>query len=92
MPQRKTAKKELKKDEKRKALNLIKKQQIKQTIKKFKIAVQDNNLSAARQNISLVYKALDKAVAKTILHPNKAARKKSRMTKLLNSIKKASGK
>jgi small subunit ribosomal protein S20 len=39
------------------------------------------------EDLTKVYSNLDKATKKNIIHPNKAARLKSRMTKLQASIK-----
>lgn len=86
MPQRKAAKKDLRKNVKRKNRNLIAKSQLKKSIKKLKKSVQENNLNAAKENLKHVYKMLDKAATKKIVHPNKASRSKSRLTKLLKTI------
>ena len=82
MPQRKSAKKELKKTLKRKKRNLAVKSQIKKVVKKFKQALKENNTNLIAENLRLVYKTLDKAARKKIIHPNKAARKKSKLAKL----------
>jgi len=82
MPQRKSAKKELKKVLKRKKRNLAVKSQIKKVVKKFKQALKENDTNLIAENLRLVYKTLDKAARKKIIHPNKAARKKSKLAKL----------
>ncbi len=82
MPQRKSAKKELKKALKRRKRNLAVKSQIKKIVKKFKQALKENNSDLIAENLRLVYKTLDKAARKRIIHPNKAARKKSKLAKL----------
>jgi len=85
MPQRRTAKKDLRQNEKRHQRNLLTKQKIKTAIKKLKKSVSANDTSAASQLLKEVYKVLDKAAAKKTIHRNKAARKKSRLTKLVKS-------
>ena len=82
MPQRRTAKKDLRKNKKRKKRNLDIKQQIKTVIKKFKASLEEKDESQKKKALEDLYKTLDKASAKKIIHPNKAARKKSRFTKL----------
>lgn len=86
MPQRKSAKKELKKSLKRRQRNLKVKQQIKLAIKKFKKSLENKDNESARTNLKEVFKVLDKAVSKRVIHPNKAARKKSHLSKLLNHL------
>ena len=82
MPQRKTAKKDLKQNKKRRQNNLQVIQGIKGAIKKFKKAIEAKDTSASQKALTGVYKTLDKAVNKKIIHRNKAARKKSRLSKL----------
>jgi len=84
MPQRKSGKTELKKNVKRKKRNLTIKSRLKKTIKKFKKSLQDKNTESIKENIKNVYKTIDKAAAKKVIHLNSAARKKSRLTKLVN--------
>lgn len=83
MPQRKCAEKELRKNLRRRKRNLAVKKRIKDAIKKFKRALQRKEISPAQEALNLVYKTLDKAAAKRVIHPNKAARKKSRLTLLM---------
>ncbi|UCG35832.1 MAG: 30S ribosomal protein S20 [Candidatus Omnitrophota bacterium] len=87
MPQRKAAKKDLRKNLKRREKNLQIKQQIKSAIKKFKKSIESADTKTRAEALRQVYKILDKSVSKKILHANKAARKKSRLTKLLKSAK-----
>ncbi len=82
MPQRKSAKRELKKSLKRKKRNLRVKSQIKKIIKRFKQSLKENNTNLISENLRLAYKTLDKASSKKVIHPNKAARKKSKLAKL----------
>jgi len=84
MPQRKSAKTELKKNIKRKKINLAIKSRLKKTIKNFKKSLQDKNTESIKEKIKIVYKTIDKAAAKKVILPNSAARKKSRLTKLAN--------
>lgn len=86
MPQRKSALKRLRADKKRRQRNLALKNKIKQATKKFLRAIKEKNLKEAQQAQSLLYKALDKAAAKNYIHKNKAARKKSRLSKKLKLL------
>jgi len=83
MPQRKTAKKYLRQSKKRRLKNLQAKAAIKAAIKKFKKSLEKADSSAREQALKEMYKTLDKAAGKNVIHKNTAARKKSRLTKLL---------
>jgi small subunit ribosomal protein S20 len=86
MPQRKSAKKELKKSLKRRQRNLKIKQQIKIAIKKFKKSIESKDVDTSRKALQSVFKILDKSASKRVIHPNKASRKKSRLSKMLNKL------
>ena len=78
MPQRKTAKKDLKQNKKRKLRNLRVKANMKTAIKNFKKAVTAADTALSEKALKEMYKMLDKAATKKIIHKNLAARKKSR--------------
>ncbi len=86
MPQRKSGIKELRKTRKRRMHNLDIKTDLKKTIKQFLTSVNDKNTSDAQANLKLVQKKLDKAAKRNILHDNTASRRKSRFSKLLNTV------
>ena len=83
MPQRQSAKKELKKNVKRRARNLTVKTRLKKVIKSFKRTAQAKEANSTQEALKTLYKTLDKAAAQGIIHKNKAARKKSRLSKLI---------
>lgn len=83
MPQRRTAKKDLRQNKKRRQRNLKVKQSVKETIKKLKKAVGSEDASAREKALTEVYKILDKTASKKMIHRNKASRKKSRLAQLL---------
>lgn len=85
MPQRKCAKEELKKSLTRRQLNISRKRTLKEAIKAYKQAVEANNAEESRSALKKVYAALDKAAGKNVIHPRKAARKKSRLSALLDT-------
>ncbi|MFH1772175.1 MAG: 30S ribosomal protein S20 [Candidatus Omnitrophota bacterium] len=84
MPQRRSAKKELRKSEKRRKRNFTAKKAVKDTIKKLKKAIESKDTNSSRQVLKEAYSILDKKASKKIIHPNKASRKKSRLAKLVN--------
>ena len=81
MPQRKSALKSLRADKKRRSRNLFVKKKVKDAIKSFLKAVKNQDAQAAKAQLKIVYKELDKAAAKKVIHKNKASRKKSRLAK-----------
>ena len=83
MPQRRAAKKALRQNKKRRQRNLLLAQKVKAAVKKFKKAVESKDSKLGQQSLNELYKILDKAATKKVIHPNKAARKKSRLSKLL---------
>ena len=85
MPIKQSAIKELRKTKKRTSHNRAVKDGIRTALKKVAKALQSKDIEAARAAAVAAVKALDKAAAKRVIHPNKAARKKSR---LFQAIKK----
>src|SRR5436309_1560064 len=86
MPHTRSAKKNLRKAEKRRLRNRAAKRTIKTHIKRF-VAALGTSLEAAQKEYSLAAKKLDKAAARRIIHPNLAARKKSQMAQALHKKK-----
>ncbi len=87
MPQRRTGIKDLRKSLKRKLHNLDIKTDLKKTIKRFLISVNNKNLTEAAVNLKTLYKKLDKATKRNLLHKNTAARRKSSFARLLAGLK-----
>ncbi len=85
MPHTESAKKRLRQSEKRRVHNREVKRAIKLQVKQFLKAVQAGNREEMQKEFRLVAQRLDKAGARRVIHPNKAARKKSRLAQLLNS-------
>lgn len=65
---------------------------VKTTITKARKLILQNDLDAAQEAVKQAAVALDKAVQKGVLHPNNAARRKSRLMKQLNQALAASTK
>lgn len=86
MPQRRSGIKELRKNHSKRMHNLDIKTDLKKTIKKFVKSVEEKNVDEAKSNLNLVYKKLDKATKRNILQDNTTARRKSRFSKMLNSL------
>lgn len=73
-------------NEKKRLQNAAFKSSIRSAIKKFEVAVQNNNLEEAKTNYNFANKKLDKALAKGLFHKNHVSRTKSRISKLLNTL------
>ena len=65
---------------------------VKTTITKARKLILQKDLDAAQEAVKQAAVALDKAVQKGVLHPNNAARRKSRLMKQLNEAIAASTK
>ncbi len=83
MPNTSSAKKELRKSHKRRLLNRAQRSNLRTVIKKFQTVVAGDDPAAAETALRQAAKQLDKAAAKNLIHKNKAARTKSRLTKSL---------
>jgi len=60
---------------------------LKTAIKKFERAVKEGNKEEASNNLNVAIQKIDKAMSTGLVHKNKAARLKSRLTKMNNNIK-----
>lgn len=76
MPITKSAIKKLYQDKKRTAVNRIVKVGYKGVVKKFR-------KQPKKEQLAQVFEALDRAAKKRVIHPNKAARLKSRLSRLI---------
>ena len=83
MPIIKSAKKALRQNLKRKIENKRKKRKVKDSLKKIESLISQKNFNEAEEFLPEVYKKLDKAVKTKIMKKNAAARKKSRIAKLI---------
>jgi len=82
-----SAKKRVRQNAKRRAINRARKSQIKTQIKHFETALSSGDIEAASKQYRLVVQKLDKTTATSTMHKKTAARKKSRLAKQLNSLK-----
>lgn len=78
MPVIKSAKKKLRKDKKRKIVNDLLREGLKKAIK-------DATKNPSLESIKKATKATDKAAKNNLMHKNKAARIKSKLSKLVKS-------
>lgn len=83
MPITKSAKKALRQNIRRRKINLKRKVELKAVIKQYKKLVAAGQKEEAKSCLPQVYKKLDKTVKVNLIKKNKAARLKSRLSKLL---------
>ncbi len=86
MPQRRTAIKDLRKNHTRRMRNLDIKTDLKKTVKSF-VSVASKDKNKAKDLLKELYKKMDKAAKRNVLHKKTAARRKSRFAKLLAASK-----
>ncbi|OGZ33597.1 MAG: 30S ribosomal protein S20 [Candidatus Portnoybacteria bacterium RBG_19FT_COMBO_36_7] len=83
MPIKESAKKALRQAKKHRVLNLARAKAVKDITKKIKKLALTNR-DEAKKLMASAYQALDKAAKRGVIKKNTAARKKSRLMKLLN--------
>lgn len=70
--------------------NAMYKSATKTAVRKFERAVAAGRIDEAKELLTKAVSRLDKAAKKGVIHPNAAARKKSRLMRRLNAATKAS--
>ena len=73
-------------NEKRRLANASFKSSLKTAIKNVETSVANNDKEAALANLTVAYKKLDKSVTKGVHHKNYVARKKSRLSAMVNGL------
>jgi len=86
IPNTRSAKKRLRQSLARRERNLMRKRALKQAIKQLKRAIAAGDKQKAQELIPQLMKAADKAAKRRAIHPNKAARIKSRLMKRLQAL------
>jgi len=87
MPNSTSAKKALRQNHARRLRNRSARSALRTVIKKCRQAAEGDDAAAAEAAFRLAVKRLDQAAAKRLIHPNAAARTKSRLSKLLKTQK-----
>lgn len=84
MPNSASAKKSMRKAATRRDRNRAQRSSLRSDLKSFREAAAAGDKAAAENAYKLLVKSLDQAAAKSLIHANKAARTKSRLSKLLS--------
>lgn len=82
----KSQKKRIRTNEIARVRNKAIRSELKTVIKRVKAAVEAGDKEAAQAAATTVYRKLDKAVAKGVIHKNQAANRKSGVQKMVNSL------
>ncbi|MBL1217856.1 MAG: 30S ribosomal protein S20 [Planctomycetes bacterium] len=84
-----SAKKRIRQNTARRALNRWRKRRIHDAVRDFEEKLHGKDVGAAEQAFVRVSSLYDKVAGKRTIHRNKAARRKSRLAKRLNAFKSA---
>ena len=84
MPVTKSAEKQVRVTERRRLRNKSIRSKCKTNVTKAEKLIFTGELEAAREAVGAAISALDRAAEKGVIHPNNAARRKSRLLKKLN--------
>lgn len=68
-------------------INTMKRSKVKKAIKKYEMAIQENDLKLAQELLPITSKIIDTATSDGVYHKNNASRKKARIAKLLDTLK-----
>ena len=86
MPNIKSAKKRMRSNAKKADVITLVTGSMKTAVKKFEKAAKAGNKEEAANNLNIAIQRIDKAMSSGLVHKNKAARLKSRLTKMNNNI------
>lgn len=87
MPNSKSAAKRLRQDNVRRGRNRARKSALRRQVRKVREAVSGGDTERAEQEFVRASHLLDRGGTKNLIHPNKAARIKSRLQKLIRKAK-----
>jgi small subunit ribosomal protein S20 len=91
MPNRKSAEKRLRQNVARRGRNRATKSAVKTQIRKVREAVAAGDVPKAEEEYRVAAQRLDRAGAANVIHPNRAARTKSRLQQLIKKNKQEDG-
>ncbi len=87
MPQLTAGKKALRKNERQRAVNDVWRKKLRGALKAMRLAIASKDTKAIAAELTKAESILDRAARRNIIHPNKAARKKSRFRKAAKAVK-----
>jgi small subunit ribosomal protein S20 len=87
MPNTASAKKRMRQDAVRRARNRATKSALRTQLRKVREAVSDSDTEKSQTEFRLLSKKLDQAAARKVIHANRAARTKSRVSRAIKALK-----
>lgn len=87
MANTRSAIKRIRQNEKRRDHNRMFRSRARSFVKKARVAQSSGDLNAAVEATRVAIRDLDKAASRGVIHPNNAARRKSRLMKQLEALK-----
>ncbi|MEM9658042.1 MAG: 30S ribosomal protein S20 [Planctomycetota bacterium] len=87
MPNSPSAKKRLRQSVDRRDRNRAVRSSVRRQVRKVRVAVTAGDVETSESEFRAAVKKLDQAAAKNVIHPNAAARTKSRLSKAIKAIK-----
>lgn len=90
MANTKSAIKRVRTAERRRRINQVHRSRARTYVKKTRVLIAAGKLEEAEEMVRQAASALDTAAQKGVIHPNNAARRKSRLMKQLNQARRAS--
>jgi small subunit ribosomal protein S20 len=82
-----SAKKRVRQNAKKKAINRARKSEVKTRVKRLEDVIKTGDAATAQEQLKVVARNLDKVSSTSTMHKNTAARKKSRLAKRVNALK-----
>ena len=86
MANHKSAKTRIRRNDKRSVINGMRRSRVRTFVKKVVALIAAGNKEEASNNLNIAVQRIDKAMSSGLVHKNKAARLKSRLTKMKNSM------
>lgn len=87
MPNTPSAKKRMRQDAVRRARNRSTKSTLRTQLRKVREAIAAKQADTSQAEFKTLVKKLDKAAARKVIHPNRAARTKSRLSAAIKALK-----
>jgi small subunit ribosomal protein S20 len=87
MPNTPSAKKRMRQDAVRRARNRSTKSTLRTQLRKVREAIAAKEVEASQTEFRTLAQKLDKAAAHNVIHPNRAARTKSRLSRAIKALK-----
>lgn len=91
MPNSASSKKRLRQSQDRRLRNRAVKSALRTQIRKVRTALASNDVATSEQEFVTAAKRLDQAASKRVIHPNQAARLKSRLSAAIKKAKQPAG-